>query len=45
MRIPLMKNAFLREKETKQALSEFILNTNQFSMGQECEKFEHKFSR
>ena len=44
MTIPLMKNAFLREKETKKALSEFILNANQFSMGKECEKFEQKFS-
>lgn len=44
MRIPLMKNAFLREQETKKALAEFILNAPKFSMGTECEKFESKFA-
>ena len=44
MKIPLMKNAFLEEQETKKRLAEFILNTNQFSMGQQCIAFEKKFA-
>lgn len=42
--IPLMKNAFLNEYETKKALAEFILQANRLSMDTECLKFERKFS-
>jgi CDP-4-dehydro-6-deoxyglucose reductase, E1 len=42
--IPLMKNTFLNEYETKKALSEFILKTDKLSMGPECESFEKKFA-
>ena len=42
--IPLMKNAFLNEHATKQALADFIIKTQKFSMGEECHKFERKFS-
>lgn len=42
--IPLMKNAFLNEHETKKALAEFILQANRLSMDVECLKFERKFS-
>lgn len=42
--IPLMKNAFLKEQETKKKLSEFILHADRFSMGAQCAKFEKKFS-
>lgn len=42
--IPLMKHAFLNEFETKNALSEFIIKSDQLSMGIECEKFEIKFA-
>ena len=42
--IPLMKNAFLNEYETKKALAEFILKTNKFSMGEKCIEFENKFA-
>jgi CDP-6-deoxy-D-xylo-4-hexulose-3-dehydrase len=42
--IPLMKNAFLNEHATKQALADFIIKTQKFSMGEECHKFEGKFS-
>ncbi len=31
---PLMKNAFLNEKETKRHLSDFILKSRQLSMGE-----------
>ena len=43
--IPLMKNAFLKEYETKKLLSEFILRTRQLSMGEECKKFEENFAK
>ena len=42
--IPLMKNAFLNEHETKKALAEFILKADRLSMDKECARFEEKFS-
>jgi len=42
--IPLMKNAFINEFETKQALANFILRAGKLSMDVECFEFEHKFS-
>jgi CDP-6-deoxy-D-xylo-4-hexulose-3-dehydrase len=42
--IPLMKNAFLHEYETRAALAEFILKADRFSMDIECRKFEQKFA-
>ena len=42
--IPLMKNAFLNEYETKKALAEFILHAGRLSMDAECLKFERKFN-
>lgn len=42
--IPLMKNAFLNEEETKKALSDFILNAKKLSIGEKCEEFEKAFS-
>ena len=44
MKIPLMKQAFYNEEQTKLNLANFILNTNQFSMGEKCFEFERKFS-
>ncbi|PWJ97740.1 CDP-6-deoxy-D-xylo-4-hexulose-3-dehydrase [Flavobacterium araucananum] len=44
MNIPLMRKAFLKEEETKKALSEFILNADRLSMDIECKKFENKFA-
>jgi len=43
--IPLMKNAFLNEYETKQALSNFILQASRLSMSQKCAGFETEFSK
>jgi len=43
--IPLMKNAFLNEHETKKALADFIIKAQKFSMGEECQKFETNFSQ
>lgn len=42
--IPLMKSAFLKERETKKRLSEFILHADRLSMGEQCVKFEKEFS-
>jgi CDP-6-deoxy-D-xylo-4-hexulose-3-dehydrase len=42
--IPLMKNAFFREYETKKALSEFILTAERLSMSNKCAEFEHAFA-
>jgi CDP-6-deoxy-D-xylo-4-hexulose-3-dehydrase len=42
--IPLMKNAFLNEYDTKKALAEFILQAGRLSMDAECLKFERKFA-
>ncbi len=39
-----MKNAFLNERETKEALCDFILNSKMLSMSVECLKFEKNFS-
>ena len=39
-----MRDTFLREAETKKALSEFILRTERLSMGPECANFEKQFS-
>ncbi|OXG08908.1 DegT/DnrJ/EryC1/StrS aminotransferase [Flavobacterium araucananum] len=39
-----MRKAFLKEEETKKALSEFILNADRLSMDIECKKFENKFA-
>ena len=43
--IPLMKNAFFREYETRKALSEFILQAGKLSMGERCVEFEKAFAK
>jgi CDP-6-deoxy-D-xylo-4-hexulose-3-dehydrase len=43
--IPLMKNAFLKERETKQALAEFIIQSGRLSMDEKCFEFEREFSQ
>jgi CDP-6-deoxy-D-xylo-4-hexulose-3-dehydrase len=40
-----MKNAFLNEYETKQALSNFILHSDRLSMDQKCAEFEVAFAK
>lgn len=42
--IPLMKNAFLNEWETRQKLAEFIARGGKLSMGEECYAFEREFA-
>ena len=42
--IPLMKNAFLREQETKDALADFIRSADKLSMGECCRRFEEAFA-
>ena len=45
-RVPLVKkgSTFLKEKTTKKALVKFIENTDKFSMGKWCVKFEESFA-
>ena len=42
--IPLIKDTFIEEENTKKSLAEFILSSSKLSMGDLCEKFEKKFS-
>jgi CDP-6-deoxy-D-xylo-4-hexulose-3-dehydrase len=42
--IPLMKNAFLKEHETKLALADFIIKSDRLSMDEKCFEFERKFA-
>lgn len=42
--IPLMKNAFINEYGTKQALAEFILRAPRLSMDEKCFEFEKAFA-
>jgi CDP-6-deoxy-D-xylo-4-hexulose-3-dehydrase len=43
--IPLMKNAFLDEHETKRQLADFILKSDRLSMDQKCFEFEREFAK
>lgn len=43
--IPLMKNAFLNEHETKKALCEFIMEASMLSMNTKCFEFENAFAK
>lgn len=43
--IPLMKNAFFHENETKKALADFILKSDKLSMGEKCAEFEKEFAK
>lgn len=45
MKIPLQKNTFRDDNETKKALAEFILKTDRFSMGPKCREFEILFAK
>ncbi len=42
--IPLMKNAFSNESETKRKLAEFLLRAEKLSMGEQCSEFEKEFA-
>ncbi len=42
--IKLTKSTFYKEKETKQRLAKFIVESHQLSFGAECEKFELAFA-
>lgn len=43
--IRLAKSSFYNETETKRLLVEFILKSERFSMGEQCEKFEKAFAK
>ena len=42
--IPLMKNVFINEIETKKKLAEFIVQAPRLSMSEQCFEFEKEFS-
>ena len=42
--IPLMKNTFVNEVETKKRLAEFIISSEKLTMGKKCAQFEYDFS-
>ena len=42
--IKLVKSSFLDEYKTKKELSDFIMQCNRFSMGEQCRKFEISFA-
>lgn len=42
--IPLIKNTFLHEYETKKDLADFIMRASRLSMGDTCFEFEKKFA-
>ena len=43
--IKLIKSTFYKEKEVKEKLAKFIMNTDQLSIGPECKKFQEDFSK
>jgi CDP-4-dehydro-6-deoxyglucose reductase, E1 len=43
--LPLMKNAFINEYETKKALADFILKAPRLSMDKQCFDFENEFAK
>ncbi len=43
--IPLIKSTFYHERETKEALCQFIRKAKKLSFGKECERFEKNFAR
>lgn len=42
--IPLIKNTFLNETNTKRLLSDFVLRADRLSMGERCFAFEREFA-
>lgn len=42
--VPLIKNAFIEEEETKRALADFIVHAKKLSMGEQCAAFERTFA-
>lgn len=44
MTIPLMKHAFFHDIETRETLADFIVNSDQLSMGPMCRAFERDFA-
>lgn len=43
--IPLMKNIFYKEDETRKKLAEFILSNDHLSIGEQCFTFEKEFAK
>ncbi len=45
MKISLTKSSFYNENVIKRKLAKFLLNSERFSMGRECQKFERLFAK
>jgi CDP-4-dehydro-6-deoxyglucose reductase, E1 len=43
--LPLIKNAFINEDQTRKALADFILHAPRLSMDKQCFDFENEFSK
>ncbi len=43
--IKLIKSSFYREQETKEALAEFVMKAEIFSMGKQCKEYEESFAK
>lgn len=43
--IKLIKSTFIHERETKYKLCKFIMRSKMLSIGEECRKFEHNFTK
>lgn len=44
-RVPLVRNTFLNDGETRRALADFILTTDRLSMGPQVKVFETTFAK
>jgi len=44
VRVPLMRDAFLNDRETRARLAEFVATAPRLSMGEQCEAFESEFA-
>jgi CDP-4-dehydro-6-deoxyglucose reductase, E1 len=44
VRVPLMRDTFLNDRETRARLAEFVATAPRLSMGEQCEAFESEFA-
>ncbi len=45
IKVPLIKDVFIQEKQTRRALADFILSDTKLSMGDQCSAFEVAFAK
>jgi CDP-6-deoxy-D-xylo-4-hexulose-3-dehydrase len=44
VKVPLMRDTFLNDRETRARLAEFVATASRLSMGEQCEAFESEFA-